>query len=125
LLISSLVIMTYVVLLVVKPHPFQHPLIWAFAAVIVVTWLLIFIQALFIALISLLSILRFGQQPARGRTAFVRVTSEATPLGVWEVETFPATGFAHSEIHENPRVAEAIAEWVTREDRRVHRASGA
>ena len=49
------------------------------------------------------------------QTALIRVTSEATPLGLSELETLPSTGFAHGSIHEDTQVADRIAEWLLKE----------
>ena len=124
-LISLLLVSGYLVFSLVKPDLSAIPFTWVFGSVIAASLLLVLIQAFFLELILFLNILRFGQQSARGYTAFIRVTSEATPLGAWRVETVPATGFAHSEIHEDPYVAEIIGRWLHSEERKEQRETGA
>ena len=101
------------------------PVVWVFGSVVATSLLLVLLQVLFLELILFLNILRFGQQPARGYTAHIRVTSEATPVGAWQVETVPATGFAHSEIHEDSYVAKAIIKWLHLEGGQGHRETDA
>jgi hypothetical protein len=86
--------------------------------------LLFIVQALLVLWILLVNVVRFGRGPTLLQTALLRVTSEDTPLGSWEVKTFAATGGdAHSEIHEDPEVARAI--WDFTEERRQQRESSA
>lgn len=58
-----------------------------------------------------LSIVRFGHAKGLGATSLIRVTTEAIPHGLWQVELFSASGFAHGDIHEDPSVGERVAMW--------------
>jgi len=82
------------------------------------------VQALLVAWILFCNVVRFGLGPTLFQTALLRVTSEVTPLGLWDVRTFAATrDVAHSEIHEDPEVATAI--WDFTEECRQRRESSA
>jgi hypothetical protein len=82
------------------------------------------VQAFLVAWILFINVVRFGLGPTLFQTALLRVTSELTPLGLWEVRTFAATrDVAHSEIHEDPEVATAI--WDFTEECRQRRESSA
>lgn len=123
-LILSMLVSGYLWLFYFRPDLAGQPFAWVFGSIVVVSFILVLIQVLFLDLILLLNVLRFGQQPARGYTAHIRVTSEATPVGSWQVETVPATGFAHSEIHEDPYVAKSIIKWLHLEDGQENRETG-
>jgi pimeloyl-ACP methyl ester carboxylesterase len=71
-----------------------------------------FVQMLLVAFILFCNVVRFGRGPTLFQTALLRVTSEVTPLGSWEVRTFAAIKDAHSEIHEDPEVARAIWDFL-------------
>ncbi len=96
-----------------------------FGGVVCAVLALFIVQSFLLTLILLLNVIRFGLGPALGQAALIRVTSEATPLGSWEVETFPATGFGHSEIHEDLHVAEVIANWLHTDCCQERRETGA
>lgn len=124
-LILLLLVSGYLWLFYFNPKLAVPPSVWVFGSVVAASFLLILLQVFFLELILFLNILRFGQQPARGYTAHIRVTSEATPVGAWQVETVPATGFAHSEIHEDPYVAKTIVKWLHLEGGQEHRETDA
>lgn len=72
------------------------------------------VQTVLGLLIALVNVLRFGWT-AVTTTPFVRVTSEPTPKGTWQVTLYrviDATGRAHSEIYEDPDVIRDICAWV-------------
>jgi hypothetical protein len=96
---------------------------FGFILVICAVAALFIVQALLVAWILFFNVVRFGLGPPLFQTALLRVTSEVTPLGSWEVRTFAAAGDAHSEIHEDPEVARAI--WDFTQERRQQRESSA
>jgi hypothetical protein len=96
-----------------------------FAGAICAVLAAFYIQALLLLAILCVNVVRFGIGPPLQHTALIRVTSEATPAGAWEVETFPSTGFAHGEIHEDAQVADRIVRWLTEVERREPRESDA
>jgi len=59
-----------------------------------------------------LNFIRFGGMEDLMPTFFLQINAEPTPLGFWDVELFSAKGFAHSEIHEDPSVANRAAMWL-------------
>lgn len=87
--------------------------IFAFILVICAVAALFIVQMLLVLWILFFNVVRFGRGPTLLQTALLRVTSEVTPLGSWEVKTFAAKGDAHSEIHEDPEVARAIWDFLT------------
>jgi hypothetical protein len=95
-----------------------------FAGVIL---LLCFVQFCLLLIAVGLNLIRFGVVEGLGPTFFVQVNVEPTPLGLWELELFPAKGFAHSEFHEDPLVADRVAMWLLANDTahsRTRRADG-
>ena len=98
-------------------HGFWEPIItYSFLGFAVAVILVSLIQALLFCSLIVLNILRFGLGAGLSESSIIRVTSEATPLGgPWMVERFPTSGFAHSEIHEDPLVADRIIRWLFEE----------
>lgn len=91
---------------------FSYVLAGAMTAVVAVCVTQLFLLGVILAL----NIVRFGVAEDLSATSFVRVAAEATPLGSWDVELFSGRGFAHSEIHEDPLVADRVVTWLlTRE----------
>lgn len=105
----------YLWLFYFKPELAAQPFAWVFGSVVFVSLILVLLQVVFLELILISNVLRFGQQPDPAHTAQIRVTSEATPIGLWQVETVPAIGFGHGEIHEDPSVAQSIIKWLNLE----------
>jgi hypothetical protein len=79
-------------------------------------WLLLLAQFVLILIAVVLNFIRFGGMEHRISTFFLQINVEPTPLGLWELELFSAKGFAHSEIHEDPSVANRAAMWLLAND---------
>ena len=119
--IAGALVLTAVALLAFNA---RTPTVAAYAFVIVAALVVAacLVQLILLTVIVALSIIRFGLAGDVGATSFVRVNAEATPTGSWPVELLTATpgqgaeggedGLAHSEIHEDPGVANRIIEWV-------------
>ncbi|MCH9696417.1 MAG: hypothetical protein K0U72_18015 [Gammaproteobacteria bacterium] len=63
--------------------------------------------------ILVLNVIRFGWYGISA-SAFVRVSSEATPIGRWPVELCASQGggLAHSEAYQDPQVVDRIIVWL-------------
>ena len=63
--------------------------------------------------VLVLNAIRFGGYGILS-SAFLRVSTEATPAGQWAVELFESDsgGLAHSKAYQDPKVVERIVEWL-------------
>jgi hypothetical protein len=93
-----------------------EPVLYLLFAFVVTMALLAVAQLFLILIIVVLNLFRFGFMADLGPTFFIRINAEPTPLDSWELELFPAKGFAHGEIHEDPVVASRAARWLLAED---------
>jgi PGAP1-like protein len=91
-------------------------LVWVMLGLVGAILLLCVVQCFFLFIAIGLNLVRFGVVEGLGPTFFVQVNVEPTPLGLWELELFSAKGFAHSEIHEDPLVADRAAMWLLAND---------
>lgn len=64
-------------------------------------------------IIAFLNFIRFGWGDVITE-ALVRVSTEATPTGLWSVQLFVAEGgmMAHREVYQDPDVVQKIAHWI-------------
>lgn len=86
---------------------------WVILAVMGVVVAAAAVQVLLGAAIAALNLLRFGwRRPVAN--ALVRVSTEATPKGRWEVHLFRSEGdaMAHSRAYRDKEIVDAIGVWV-------------
>jgi hypothetical protein len=90
--------------------------VWILLDLVRLMWFLLLLQFFLVLIAVVLNFIRFGGLEDLLPTFFLQVNVEPTPRGAWELELFPAKGFAHSEIHQDPLVANRAAMWLLAND---------
>jgi hypothetical protein len=92
-------------------------IVWRLLDLVWLVWLLLLAQFCLVLIAVALNFCRFGGMKDLLPTFFLQVNAEPIPRGSWELELFPAKGFRpHSEIHQDPLVANRAAMWLLAND---------